>query len=144
MADDIDVRRLGPVDLDTILASDAFDHPARPDRTRAFLDAADTAMIGALAGDRLVGFASGTVLLHPDKPPILFLNEVSVNEDHRRQGIAARLVRALLDWGRARGCEGAWLATEADDAPARALYHKLGGRETTGVVVFDWDGALER
>lgn len=144
MGDDIEVRRLGPVDLDAILESDAFDHPAREDQTRAFLDATDTAIIGAMDGERLIGFASGVVLLHPDKAPMLFVNEVGVNETHRQQGIASRLVEALKDWGRAYGCEGVWLATEHDNAPARALYTKLKARETTGVVVYDWDGALER
>ncbi|EAQ12121.1 acetyltransferase (GNAT) family protein [Maritimibacter alkaliphilus HTCC2654] len=144
MGDDIDVRRLGPVDIEAILSSDAFDHPARPDQTRAFLDAPDTAIIGALDGDRMIGFASATVLLHPDKPPMLFVNEVGVNEGFRKRGIATRLVEALIDWARAYGCEGIWLATEEDNAAARALYRKLDARETTGVVVFDWDGALER
>ena len=62
MGDDIDVRRLGPVDIEAILSSDAFDHPARPDQPRAFLDAPDTAIIGALNGDRMIGFASATEL----------------------------------------------------------------------------------
>ena len=144
MGDDIDVRRLGPVDIEAILSSDAFDHPARPDQTRAFLDAPDTAIIGALNGDRMIGFASATVLLPPDKPPMLFVNEVGVNEGFRKRGIATRLVEALIDWARAYGCEGIWLATEEDNAAARALYRKLDARETTGVVVYDWDGALER
>ncbi|MEC7764191.1 MAG: GNAT family N-acetyltransferase [Pseudomonadota bacterium] len=144
MAEDIEVRRLGSVDFDTILASDAFDHAADEDQTRAFLDSPDTVIIGALESGAMIGFASATILRHPDKLPMLFVNEVGVNEPWQNQGIGARLMTALIDWARARGCEGIWLATEEDNAPARALYRKLDARETTGVVVFDWDGALDR
>ena len=87
--------------------------------------------------------ASGTVLLHPDKPPMLFVNEVGTHQHVRRQGIARRLCAALFEAARARGCKGIWLATETDNAPARALYHALGGRETEGFVIYDWDGALD-
>lgn len=100
-------------------------------------------MVFATLAERVVGMASGTVLLHPDKPPALFVNEVGVDEDLRNQGIGAALTQRLLDMGRARGCEGIWLATEGDNAPARALYRKLGARETKEIVVYDWDGAMD-
>ena len=31
-----------------------------------------------------------------------------------------------------------WLGTESDNEPARALYRKLGARETEGLVIYDW------
>jgi ribosomal protein S18 acetylase RimI-like enzyme len=74
--------------------------------------------------------ASGTVLLHPDKQPAFFINEVSVVEDLRRTGIATALCERLLEVARAKGCKGVWLATEADNAEARALYRKLRARQT--------------
>ena len=43
----------------------------------------------------------------------------------------------------ARGCEGIWLGTEEDNRPARALCRRLGGRESFGTVIHDWDGAMD-
>lgn len=42
--------------------------------------------------------------------------------DHRRKGLARRILRALLAEGRALGAERAWLQVESDNAPAIALY----------------------
>jgi ribosomal protein S18 acetylase RimI-like enzyme len=140
---EIQVRVLDQSDEDLILASEAFDHPARPDQTRSFLIEPRNAIVGAVAEGALIGFASGTILIHPDKTPLLFVNEVGVDEGWRRRGIGKRLVATLNDWARSAGCDGIWLATEADNDPARALYRSLGARETGGVVVYDWDDALE-
>lgn len=48
---------------------------------------------------------------------------------HRRRGIARRLTATLLEEGRALGCTEAWVATELDNAPARALYRSSGAIE---------------
>ena len=48
-----------------------------------------------------------------------------------------------MERARARGCKGIWLATETDNIAARALYRRLGADETTGIVVYDWDGAMQ-
>lgn len=42
--------------------------------------------------------------------------------DHRRKGLARRVLRALLAEARALGADRAWLQVEADNAPAIALY----------------------
>ncbi len=44
----------------------------------------------------------------------------------RRKGHAARVIGALTDWGRAQGAHHAYLQVVADNAPARALYERLG------------------
>lgn len=120
-----------------------FDHPVRPDQLAAFLADPGHDLVFATLAERVVGFASGTVLLHPDKPPAFFINEVGVDEDHRRRGIAGLLCRCLIDRARERGCRGVWLATEPQNDAARALYRRLGAEETTGIVVYDWDGAMQ-
>ncbi|MCR8724071.1 GNAT family N-acetyltransferase [Frigidibacter sp. ROC022] len=141
---EITIRRLGPEDAAAVLASEGvFDHPCRPDQTRAFLSRDDHVLVGAFDGARMVGMASGMVLLHPDKAPAFFVSEVGTAESHRKRGIASRLVALLLETARGLGCEGIWLATEADNAAARALYRRLAARETEGIVVYDWDGAMD-
>ncbi|NQY59663.1 GNAT family N-acetyltransferase [Cognatishimia sp.] len=123
--------------------ADVFDNPVDHDQRATFIADPGHMMVFATLAERMVGMASGTVLLHPDKPPALFVNEVGVDEALRNQGIGTALTQRLLDMGRARGCEGIWLATEGDNAPARALYRKLGARETKEIVVYDWDGAMD-
>ncbi len=67
--------------------------------------------------------ASSVIMLHPDKQPPLFFNEVRVNHEMRLKGI--------------------WLATKINNVEARALYKKLAARETKGIVVYNWDGAMD-
>jgi ribosomal protein S18 acetylase RimI-like enzyme len=141
----ITIRKLGPPDLAALLAvpDGIFDRPILPDQAAAVLHAQDHDLVAALAEDTIVGFASGAVLLHPDKPPAYFVAEVGVDDAFQRRGIATRIMATLIEIARARGCIGVWLATEDANGPARALYRKLGARETTGVVVYDWDGAMD-
>jgi len=123
--------------------ADVFDHPVDPKQLAAFVADGGHKMVFAMASGKVVGMASGTVLLHPDKQPAFFINEVGVNEDMRCLGIGTRLVRLLIEKARNSGCQGIWLATESDNVEARALYRKLDARLTESVVVYDWDGAMD-
>ncbi len=133
-----------PEDVLAVLAADVFDGPAQRLATMRLLGEHGTAdpcniLLLAERNDRVVGFACGTVLYHPDKPPNRFVQELGVNEEARRQGIARALIARLREEGRARGCTTTWVLTEAQNAPARATYVAAGGSETTGVVMYEWD-----
>ena len=138
------IRRLGPDDAAALLQTDVFDGPATPEGCARFLGqpgvaSADNILLVAEQTGRIVGFASGTVLCHPDKPPGLFVQEVGVNDDAQRQGIGRALTLALRAEGRRQGCAASWVLTEPDNDPARALYTSTGGVETVGVVMVEWD-----
>lgn len=137
------IRQAGPDDVAAVLGADVFDGPALPEAVTAFLGtgAADprTVLMLAEAGGRAIGFASGTVLDHPDKPRELFIQELGVNSEARRQGIGQALIAALRQEGRRRGCVASWVLTETDNTVARATYAAAAGRETTGIVMVDWD-----
>jgi ribosomal protein S18 acetylase RimI-like enzyme len=140
------VRLAGPSDAADVLAADVFDDPANALATAGFLGAPgapDPRNILVLAemDGRIVGFASGTVLDHPDKPRNLFVQELGVNEEAQRRGIARALMAALRTEGRARGCSATWVLTEDDNHAARATYAATGGEETTGVVMYEWTEA---
>jgi GNAT superfamily N-acetyltransferase len=140
------IQLASPESAPDVLAADVFDDPAEALATARFLGspgAADPRNILVLArlDGRVVGFASGTVLDHPDKPRNLFVQELGVNDDLQRRGIARALLAALRAEGRARGCKVTWVLTEGDNAAARATYAVTGGAETTDVVMYEWEEA---
>ncbi len=81
------------------------------------------------------------MLVHPDKPPALFVNELGTRADHRCQGHGRAVLKALIAHARARGCQGIWLGTETDNAAMIALCRGLDAEELTFLGV-GWDGAL--
>lgn len=139
------IRLLGPEDASLILNApdELFDHRPDPDQTRDFLASSDHKIAAALAGRQMVAFASGQKMLHPDKPPAFIINEVGTLETWQRNGLATRVCEVLIEEARTMGCKGIWVATEAVNRPARALYRKLGARETKAIVIYDWDGAMD-
>jgi ribosomal protein S18 acetylase RimI-like enzyme len=123
------------------VAPGLFDHPVTPEGAAAFLRAPGHLIAVARAGGTVVAFASGTILRHPDKAPQLFVNEVATAEPWRRWGLARACVLRLTRAAARQGARGGWVATEGDNAPARALYRSLGLAEATGVAVYDWQDA---
>ena len=140
----ITIRNLGPEEAHVLdrVREGTFDHPVDPSWAYGFLATRVNEIVVALDQGEVIGFASGTVLMHPDKPFSFFVNEVSVHEDYRRNGIAKRLMQRLMDLAHDRGCEGIWLATEHDNDAARALYRSMDARETDGIIVYDWNAEL--
>lgn len=136
-------HRFGPDDLDRLLAvqDGLFDNPIKRDQARDFLANPLHELILAYEGDLAVGMVSGTILLHPDKFPAMFINELGTRESHRRRGIASKLMEAMIGLAREKGCTGIWLGTEADNSPALALYRKTSEDEVKGSF-FGWDDAL--
>lgn len=138
------IRLAGPEDATRVLAASVFDGPAEAAATTRFLgtsganDPRNILVLAEVEG-HAVGFASGTVLDHPDKPTNLFVQELGVNVEAQRRGIARALLAALRAEGRLRGCVISWVLTEEDNHPARATYAATGGVETNGIVMFEWD-----
>ena len=56
------------------------------------------------------------------------LHTVEVHPDHRRKGLASRVILELLDWAGSLGATTAWLHVETHNAAAIALYEGLGFR----------------
>ena len=143
------IRRLGRDDLAILerVVADVFDFEVDADLSAEFVADPRHHLVVALVEGRVVGFASGVHYLHPDKPAELFVNELSVASAYRRRGIGRRLLRALLDHARALGCREAWVATEPQNAAARALYSAAGGSESPQqfvMVSFMLDDETER
>ena len=141
MGDTITIRTLGPDDAHVLdrVRPGVFDNEIDPAMAWAFLSLGVNVLVVGLERGEVVGFVSGTVLLHPDKPRSFFVNEVGVHEDVRRRGLATRLMKGIAEVARERGCEEIWVLTDEDNGPAKALYGGLGGEETQGHVMFAWE-----
>ena len=143
MANPITIRELGPEDVHVLerVREGTFDNPVELTLAYAFLATGVNELVVALSLGEVIGFASGTALMHPDKPTGFVINEVGVHEDFQRQGIGRRLLERIIDVARSRGCHGIWLGTELQNVPARELYRKSGGEEMKGVF-YGWDDAF--
>lgn len=142
-ADDVTYVRLNPANAARMTGATMFDHEVDADQLAAFVADPNHEMVVAISREKAVGFASGAILLHPDKQPVFFVSEVGVERGFRRRGIGQALMLQLINIARNRGCKGIWLATEPDNKAARALYRSLKGRATENIVVYDWDGAMD-
>ena len=75
----------------------------------------------AVEGERLAGYiGSQTVMGESD------MMNVAVAPDYRRQGVGEKLILALVDALKERGSHWLMLEVRQSNAPARALYEKLG------------------
>ncbi|GHC28489.1 ribosomal-protein-alanine acetyltransferase [Kushneria pakistanensis] len=54
------------------------------------------------------------------------LEMIAVDPDHRRQGLAGRLIEAMIDKGEAMGLERVLLEVRASNEAAQALYARYG------------------
>jgi len=61
--------------------------------------------------------------------PDCWLEDLYVRPQARRSGLGAALVEAAIERARARGCRRIELDTNETNAPALALYHRLGFSE---------------
>lgn len=78
-------------------------------------------MIGALAGYELVKFEA--------ERSEIYIYDLAVREEFRRRGVATALIDALKPIAREKGAWIIFVQADPPDAPAVALYQKLGTRE---------------
>jgi aminoglycoside 3-N-acetyltransferase I len=146
------IRRLGPHDVPLVrklngLFGEAFNEPdtyrAEPPG-EAYLEALlakeHVVVLAALADDEVVG---GLVAYELDKfeqeRRELYIYDLAVGAPHRRRGIATALIEHLRTIAAQRGAWVIYVQADHGDAPAIALYQKLGARED----VMHFDIAIE-
>jgi ribosomal protein S18 acetylase RimI-like enzyme len=111
------------------VAAGLFDNPIDAKLSKEFLEDPRHHIAVAIDDGTVVAFASGVHYIHPDKPPELWINEVSVAPTHQRRGLGKAVLRALLEVGIAHKCTAAWVLTHRGNPGAIALYSSVGGIE---------------
>lgn len=121
----------------------AFEEPARysgaqptDDYLRGLLASPGFIAIGAFDGLSAVGALAAYVLPKFEQARSeVYLYDLAVAQERRRQGIATALIERLRAEASARGAWVVFVQADLEDAPAIALYTKLGTRED--VLHFD-------
>jgi len=84
----------------------------------------------ALKGDEVVGGLAAYELQKVEQERSeIYIYDLAVLEAHRREGIATALINSLRAIGRERRAYVVYVQADPPDAPAVALYTKLGTRE---------------
>ena len=111
-----------------------FDGVLDATRIESFVGSEERALFVAVVDDRVVAQCTVFVLRHLDRAADLYVDELGTHPDHQRRGVARRLLQAAAAWGVGRGCETLWVAADADNDPALALYDAVGGTRKPAVV----------
>jgi ribosomal protein S18 acetylase RimI-like enzyme len=125
----IEIKLLGRDDEAVLarVAPGVFDYQTAPELVAEFLNDPRHHIAVAIDDGVVVGFVSAVHYVHPDKPPELWINEVSVAASHREQGLAKRLMQLLFEVGRNHGCHAAWVGADRSNTAAMKLYASVGG-----------------
>jgi aminoglycoside 3-N-acetyltransferase I len=142
------IRRLGPADLarmDAMLSmfgaafEDMATYRGRPPSAaylQRMLGSESFVALAALKGEDVVGGLAGYELhKFEQERSEIYIYDLAVAADHRREGIATALIEALKRIAAARGAYVIYVQADIGDEPAIALYSKLGVRED--VLHFD-------
>jgi ribosomal protein S18 acetylase RimI-like enzyme len=132
----IKILNYNDVDILRNIDPDVFDDAIDLQRAEEFLADPRHHLAVAIEDELVVGFVSAVHYVHPDKRrPEMWINEVSVAETHRRQGLGKRLMNAVFDVGRELGCTEAWVLTDRENTAAMNLYSAVGNPETPSACV---------
>jgi ribosomal protein S18 acetylase RimI-like enzyme len=140
VAEDIIIRRLGPQDdLLVMQAADLFDNPPAHEWVTKFLRARTHHILIAYRSGRPLGFVTAVEMTHPDKGAEMFVYEMSVAPEDRRQGVAKALVSDLTALAKEQGCYDMWVLADQDNVAALSLYESTGATRDGEPVMLTWD-----
>ena len=78
-----------------------------------------------------IGMASGQIVISTaEGAPSIWIEDVVVHAEHRRQGIGKQLIEFLLTWAKARGATRMQLVADRENASADLFYTALGWQST--------------
>jgi ribosomal protein S18 acetylase RimI-like enzyme len=138
--DDIVVRRLRSGDESLVMeAAHLFDDPPQPRWVATFLEQPTHHILIALRDGHAVGFVTGVEMTHPDKGTEMFVYELGVTAEARRQGVARALLDELTTLAKERRCYDMWVLTDADNLAALSAYRASGATAESEHVMLTWN-----
>lgn len=141
MLQDIEIVRVTPETAAVLeqVAPDVFDGAIDRQNLAAYLRDALHLLVVAQADGKIVGQIGAMIHIQPDGPSQLYIDNLGVAPDYQRRGIARALLRQAFIWGQSHACGDAWVATEPDNLPARALYERLKSKPGETVAYYQLD-----
>lgn len=105
------------------IAEDVFDEAIDPAHLASYAAAGDHALFVAISDGVVIGQARAVLHRQPDSSADIYIDNLGVAPDAKRQGVATALVDALVAWGkRLAPCRSVWVATEHENAEANGFY----------------------
>ncbi len=137
-ASEISLRLAGADDFGWLdhVAPDLFDEEPTKEFLKTFLAAKGHSLLLAECDKTVVGKCSAMIHWRPDKPAELYIDEIDVTPEVRKQGIAKQMLAKMLNLADEWDCEEAWVGTEKDNIAARKLYESNGAKAEEFVLYY--------
>jgi ribosomal protein S18 acetylase RimI-like enzyme len=107
---------------------------------KEFVEKSDNVLLVAYFGDKVAGvsLASKNYAPYKDNESWLYIDEVDVSPEFRRQGIGKMMMEKLFEIGQKMGLDEAWVGTEPDNDPANHLYKSLSPSEMENFIGYTY------
>ena len=110
-------------EMDRILEIEklCFSHPWTEGQLLSEMYSSDAVFLVSMEGDEIAGYCN----FHRagDQAEMY---KVAVHPDFRRRSLAEKMILSCLDWAKDKKCTSVFLEVRRSNAPAIALYEKLG------------------
>jgi ribosomal protein S18 acetylase RimI-like enzyme len=97
----------------------------------------------AKENNKIVGFAVGYVLTHPDGNKSFYFDSIDVMADYQNKGVGTSLMSYVRDYTKSIGCYEMFLVTNKSNISACKCYEKSGAiseAEDDIVYIYDFEG----
>jgi len=93
-------------------------------------------MLVAINNGIVIGQVSSVIHKSIDRPSELYIDNLAISKEHRRKGIATKMLRELFKTGASKGCKQVWLAIEPENKGAKRFYQSL-SLKTQKALIFE-------
>jgi aminoglycoside 3-N-acetyltransferase I len=143
----IEIRRLGSGDVSAMEAANRLfgevfgaegyhgPAPGRGHLRRVLADEKFIALVARIGAEMVGALAAYELVKFEAERSEIYIYDLAVREEYRRRGVATALIEAMKPIARDKGAWAIFVQADPPDAPAVALYEKLGKREE--VLHFD-------
>ena len=97
----------------------------------------------AKENNKIIAFATGFILTHPDGKNVFYFDTIDVMSDFQNKGCGTGLMVFARDYAKSLGCYEMFLVTNKSNISACRCYEKTGGKSEASddiVYVYDFKG----